>query len=200
MAPSQIHVGQPFDVSLSGSGALNVKWGVKMGNVPVELDGNTGSLTGTAGQLTLFNVGTYTITATTVDDAGNPHTAFATVDVTNMAPRIDSFTAEATRNVVGGLYYADLNATCSDPDGDEVHLEWDDEYQEDGYYSIGTHTIRVRAVDEWGAASEWVSRELSLSMTRPSSLPLQSNRPGSSRTASLSAMFPPRPLTRTATA
>lgn len=76
-APSQIHVGQPFDVSLSGSGTLNVKWGVKMGNVPVELDGNTGSLTGTAGQLTLFKVGTYTITATTVDDAGNPHTAFA---------------------------------------------------------------------------------------------------------------------------
>ena len=159
-APSQIHVGQPFDVSLSGSGTLNVKWGVKMGNVPVELDGNTGSLTGTAGQLTLFKVGTYTITATTVDDAGNPHTAFATVDVTNMAPQIDSFTAEATRNVVGDRYYADLNATCSDPDGDEVHLEWDDEYQEDGYYSIGTHTIRVRAVDEWGAASEWVSREI----------------------------------------
>ena len=160
-APSQIHVGQPFDVSLSGSGALNVKWGVKMGNVPVELDGNTGSLTGTAGQLTLFNVGTYTITATTVDDAGNPHTAFATVDVTNMAPRIDSFTAEATRNVVGGLLLCRPETPPAlTPDGDEVHLEWDDEYQEDGYYSIGTHTIRVRAVDEWGAASEWVSREI----------------------------------------
>lgn len=61
---------------------------------------------------------------------GNPHTAFATVDVTNMAPRIDSFTAEATRNVVGGLYYADLNATCSDPDGEKSIWSGDDEYQE----------------------------------------------------------------------
>ena len=41
-----------------------------------------------------------------------------------------------------------------------VHLEWDDEYQEDGYYTIGTHTIRVRAVDEWGATSEWVSQTI----------------------------------------
>ena len=41
-----------------------------------------------------------------------------------------------------------------------MHLEWSSEYQEDGYYEIGTHTIRVRAVDEWGAASAWVSRTI----------------------------------------
>jgi hypothetical protein len=159
-APATVHIGDAFDVSLSGSGALDVKWGVKLGNQPVELDGNTGLLTGTAGTLTLYETGTYTITATTIDDAGNPHTAFANVSVTNTAPSIDSFTAEATRNVVDGRYYAALNATCSDPDGDAVHLEWDDEYQEDGYYTIGTHTIRVRAVDEWGASSEWVSQTI----------------------------------------
>ncbi len=159
-APATVHIGDAFDVRLSGSGALDVKWGVKLGNQPVELDGNTGLLTGTAGTLTLYETGTYTITATTVDDAGNQHTAFANVSVTNTAPSIDSFTAEATRNVVDGRYYAALNATCSDPDGDAVHLEWDDEYQEDGYYTIGTHTIRVRAVDEWGATSEWVSQTI----------------------------------------
>ena len=159
-APASVHIGDSFDVSLSGSGALNVKWGVKLGNQPVELDGNTGLLTGTAGTLTLFETGTYTITATAIDDAGNPHTAFATVTVTNTAPSIDSFTADATRNVVNDRYYADLKAACSDPDGDAVHLEWDEEYQEDGYYTIGTHTIRVRAVDEWGATSDWVSRTI----------------------------------------
>lgn len=120
-APATVHIGDAFDVRLSGSGALDVKWGVKLGNQPVELDGNTGLLTGTAGTLTLYETGTYTITATTVDDAGNQHTAFANVSVTNTAPSIDSFTAEATRNVVDGRYYAALNATCSDPDGDAVH-------------------------------------------------------------------------------
>lgn len=46
-APATVHIGDAFDVSLSGSGALDVKWGVKLGNQPVELDGNTGLLTGT---------------------------------------------------------------------------------------------------------------------------------------------------------
>ena len=48
-APATVHIGDAFDVRLSGSGALDVKWGVKLGNQPVELDGNTGLLTGTAG-------------------------------------------------------------------------------------------------------------------------------------------------------
>lgn len=167
-APATVHVGTPFDVSLNGSGTLNVVWGVKLGNKPVELDANTGLLTGTAGRLTLFETGTYTITATTMDDAGNPHTAFATVGVTNTAPAIDSFEATATRETQDGRYRAYLNATCSDPDGDEVHLEWDSEYQPDGWYDIGTHTIRVRAVDEWGATSAWESRTIEFQNDAPS--------------------------------
>ena len=41
-----------------------------------------------------------------------------------------------------------------------MRLEWSSEYQQDGYYEVGTHTIRVRAVDEWGAASAWESRTI----------------------------------------
>ena len=78
----------------------------------------------------------------------------------NTAPVIESFTANATRNMKDGRFYADLSAVASDPDGNAVHLEWSSEYQQDGYYEVGTHTIRVRAVDEWGAASAWESRTI----------------------------------------
>lgn len=112
------------------------------------------------GDLALYAEGTYTITATVRDDAGNLTSAFANITVTNTALVIESFTANATRNMKDGRFYADLSAVASDPDGDAVHLEWSSEYQQDGYYEVGTHTIRVRAVDEWGAASAWESRTI----------------------------------------
>ena len=133
---------------------------MKMGSKPVTLDSNTGFLSNDGGDLALYAEGTYTITATVRDDAGNLTSAFANITVTNTAPVIESFTANATRNMKDGRFYADLSAVASDPDGDAVHLEWSSEYQQDGYYEVGTHTIRVRAVDEWGAASAWESRTI----------------------------------------
>ncbi len=159
-APDSIHIGTKFPVGISGAGSLPVSWGVKLGGRPVTLDSNTGFLSNDGGMLALFSEGTYTITATVRDDAGNLTSGFANITVTNTAPIIESFTANATRNMKDGRFYADLNAVASDPDGDAVHLEWSSEYQQDGYYEVGTHTIRVRAVDEWGAASAWESRTI----------------------------------------
>ena len=159
-APDSIHIGTKFPVGISGAGSLPVSWGVKLGGRPVTLDSNTGFLSNDGGDLALYAEGTYTITATVRDDAGNLTSAFANITVTNTAPVIESFTANATRNMKDGRFYADLSAVASDPDGDAVHLEWSSEYQQDGYYEVGTHTIRVRAVDEWGAASAWESRTI----------------------------------------
>ncbi len=159
-APESVHIGSKFPVGISGAGSLNVSWGVKKGGRPVTLDSNTGFLSNDGGTLSFYEEGTYTITATVRDDAGNLTSAFANVTVTNNAPTIDSFNAVSTRNMRDGRFFADVNATCSDPDGDAVHLEWSTEYQADGYYTVGTHTIRVRAVDEWGAASAWQSRTI----------------------------------------
>ena len=159
-APDSIHIGTKFPVGISGAGSLPVSWGVKMGSKPVTLDSNTGFLSNDGGTLAMFSEGTYTITATVRDDAGNLTSAFANITVTNTAPVIESFTANATRNMKDGRFYADLSAVASDPDGDAVHLEWSSEYQQDGYYEVGAHTIRVRAVDEWGAASAWESRTI----------------------------------------
>lgn len=159
-APETVHIGSKFQVDISGAGSLPVSWGVKLGSRPVTLDSNTGFLSNDGGMIALFEEGTHTITATVRDDAGNLTSAFTRVTVTNNAPVITSFTATATRNMKDGRYYANVSATASDPDGDAVHLEWSSEYQEDGYYEVGTHTIRVRAVDEWGAASAWESRTI----------------------------------------
>ena len=159
-APDSIHIGTKFPVGISGAGSLPVSWGVKLGGRPVTLDSNTGFLSNDGGTLAMFSEGTYTITATVRDDAGNLTSGFANITVTNTAPIIESFTANATRNMKDGRFYADLSAVASDPDGDAVHLEWSSEYQQDGYYEVGTHTIRVRAVDEWGAASAWESRTI----------------------------------------
>ena len=159
-APDSIHIGTKFPVGISGAGSLPVSWGVKLGGRPVTLDSNTGFLSNDGGDLALYAEGTYTITATVRDDAGNLTSGFAHITVTNTAPVIERFTANATRNMKDGRFYADLNAVASDPDGDAVHLEWSSEYQQDGYYEVGTHTIRVRAVDEWGAASAWESRTI----------------------------------------
>ena len=166
-APESVHIGSKFPVGISGAGSLEVSWGVKKGGKPVILDSNTGFLSNDGGILSLYEEGTYTITATVRDDAGNLTSGFANVTVTNTAPVIESFTANATREMRDGRFFADVNATCSDPDGDDVHLEWSDEYQADGYYPMGTHTVRVRAVDEWGATSAWETRTFAFSNNAP---------------------------------
>ena len=48
-----------------------------------------------------------------------------------------------------------LEPSSADPDGDAVAYEWDAGSAPEGRYGLGTHEARVRAVDEWGAASEW---------------------------------------------
>ena len=82
------------------------------------------------------------------DDAGNLTSGFTNITVTNTAPVIESFTANATRNMKDGRFYADLNAVASDPDGDAVHLEWSSEYQQDGYVP-GDHGLAGGLIDKF---------------------------------------------------
>ena len=97
-APDSIHIGTKFPVGISGAGSLDVSWVVKLGSKPVTLDSNTGFLSNDGGTLALYEEGTYTIIATVRDDAGNLTSAFTTITVTNTAPVITSFTANATRD------------------------------------------------------------------------------------------------------
>lgn len=90
-APDSIHIGTKFPVGISGAGSLPVSWGVKLGGRPVTLDSNTGFLSNDGGTLALYAEGTYTITATVRDDAGNLTSGFTNITVTNTAPVIELY-------------------------------------------------------------------------------------------------------------
>ena len=80
-APDSIHIGTKFPVGISGAGSLPVSWGVKFGGRPVTLDSNTGFLSNDGGTLALYAEGTYTITATVRDDAGNLTSGFTNITI-----------------------------------------------------------------------------------------------------------------------
>jgi len=101
--------------------------------------------------------GTHTIRVRAKDIAGaySPW-AEKTFTVTNAAPTV-TLTAEPTRTVKDGKFFVNISATAADADGDATTLEWDNKAA-DGYYAVGTHTIRVRAKDIAGAYSPWTEK------------------------------------------
>ena len=49
-----------------------------------------------------------------------------------------------------------------DEDGDNITYIWEGRNAETSVYDIGTHTVKVKAVDEWGAESEWATYTFSV--------------------------------------
>jgi hypothetical protein len=88
------------------------------------------------------------------------------VAVTNTAPNAPTVTAEQTRTVKDGRFFVTISAAGTDPDGDAVTLEYDGT-EPDGYYSVGVHTIRVRAQDSAGACSEWTEKTFTVTNASP---------------------------------
>jgi len=110
--------------------------------------------------------GTHTIRVRAKDIAGaySPWTE-KTFTVTNAAPTV-TLTAEPTRTVKDGKFLVNISATASDADGDATTLEWDNKAA-DGYYVVGTHTIRVRAKDIAGAYSPWTEKTFTVTNAAP---------------------------------
>lgn len=82
--------------------------------------------------------------------------------------------------------------TASDPDGDSVTYEWEDRTAED-YYPLGTHAVRVRAVDSFGATSDWTEISFAIENQPP-------ERPEIARTPADGFVLPGTPVTLTAQA
>jgi hypothetical protein len=92
------------------------------------LDACAGVLTATPSGIVNVNaVGPYTITYTATDPAGNTSTATRTVNVTNVAPSVDSVTGPTAPVAVNTA--ASVTATFTDPDPGQAHtctFTWDD--------------------------------------------------------------------------
>lgn len=113
-----------------------------------------------------YSVGTHRVRVRAKDIAG----AYSpwiekSFTIVNSAPTV-TLTATPTRTVKNGKFFVDIKATATDPDGDATTLEYEGTTS-DNYYSVGTHTIRVRAKDIAGAYSPWVEKSFTIANSAP---------------------------------
>ena len=98
-----------------------------------------------------YSVGTHTVRVRAKDIAGaySPW-AERSFTIVNSAPTV-TLTATPKRTVKDGKFFVDIKTTANDADGDATTLEYEGRTS-DNYYSVGTHTVRVRAKDIAGAS------------------------------------------------
>ncbi|BAE81851.1 S-layer homology domain-containing protein [Desulfitobacterium hafniense] len=113
-----------------------------------------------------YALGTHTIRVRAKDIAG-AYSAWTekTFTVTNAAPTV-TLTAVPSRTVKDGKFHVDISATAADADGDATTLEWENKAA-DGYYSPGTHTVKVRAKDIAGVYSPWAEKTFTITSSAP---------------------------------
>ena len=135
--------------------------------------------------------GTHTVKVRAKDIAGaySPWTE-KTFTITSSAPTV-TLTAAPTRTMKDGKFLVNISAAAFDADGDATTLEWDSKAA-DGYYAVGTHTVRVRAKDATGLYSEWVSKTFTVANSTPTA-------PVITRTPNGNSVAPGTPVTITAT-
>lgn len=142
-----------------------------------------------------YSVGTHTIKVRAKDIADTySEWTSAPFEVINNPPTV-TVTSEPTRTTKASNFLVNISTTTNDADGDATILEWDGRTVDD-YYSVGTHTIRVRAKDEAGAYSEWVSQTFTINNSAPTTPVITRTpnghcvAPGSTVTISASSIDP----------
>src|SRR5699024_10679596 len=113
-----------------------------------------------------YSVGTHTVRVRAKDIAG----AYSpwmerSFTIVNSAPTV-ALTATPTRTVKNGKFFVDIKVTANDADGDATTLEYEGKAS-DNYYSVGTHTVRVRARDIAGAYSSWAEKSFTIANSAP---------------------------------
>ena len=157
--PDSVHYGKEFEVKATSAnlGTNIVNWILEKTGELVDF---SGKLTNDGGKISISDLGEFTLIATIIDSEGRIFTHKEKINVTNTAP-IVTLTATPTRTVKDGKFFVDIKATATDPDGDATTLEYEGTTS-DNYYSVGTHTIRVRAKDIAGAYSPWVEKSFTI--------------------------------------
>lgn len=164
-APTQAHIGTPFEITtaIENLGVSDVKWTLSKNGENTEIDGSLGNSGGT---ITIIELGSYVLTSSVTDAAGREYFESTVIEICNTVPNMPSLAVQPTRTVSGGKFLVNVNASATDPDGDTITYEYSD-ISEDGYYAVGQHTIKVRAVDSFGLASEWFSKTFTVANSAP---------------------------------
>ena len=141
-----------------------------------------------------FGVGVHTVRVRARDSVGDD-SAWTPVafEVPNAPPDAPVGTATIHRDQVANRKaFVTFTATATDPDNDPVTYEWDGRTADD-YYPLGSHTVRVRARDSFGAYSPWAQVSFTISNQPP-------ERPTILRTPSEPFILPGNNVTITANA
>lgn len=115
-----------------------------------------------------YALGTHTVKVRAKDGFGgvSDWTA-ATFTLSNAAPSKPMISASVTRTVKSGKFLVNLSISSTDPDGDAITYEYQNKAA-DNYYSAGTHTVMVRAKDNYGEVSEWAQTTFKITNSAPS--------------------------------
>lgn len=189
-APSSVHTGESFSVTMeevSGLEESNITWSLTKDG---SLTDYTGSLSNNGGNITINAVGGYTLTAAVTNSEGRIFSYSENIAVTNTAPNAPEGYATVTRTAKDQMLLVNITASATDPDGDDVIYEYEDQ-SEDGYYPIGSHTVKVRAKDTFGAVSSWTEINFTVAGLAPST-------PVITRTPDGNSVAPNKPITITA--
>ena len=186
------HVGTSVLVSTQKYSDMSILWALKKEDELVSLDAYTsGTLTDSGGKLTFNTTGNYTLSAKVTDVTGRVFISEKDITIYNNPPSKPVVTADVTRLSNNGKFKVNINANSTDSNDDVLTYEYQGTTK-DGYYGVGTHTIQVRAKDEYGGYSEWVELTFIVSNQAPST-------PIITRTPSGNSVLPSTQVTVTAT-
>lgn len=140
-----------------------IQWSVEKGGTAAE---HTGALTNEGGTLSFPALGIYSVTASVGDThTGRVFSETRQIRVVNQRPNAPEGNATVTTTRNGGKVLVEFAAAATDPDGDDVTLEWMN--RGDDYFTVGSHTVRVRARDSIGDYSPWTPVSFEVPNTPP---------------------------------
>lgn len=156
--PTTIRAGEEFVIDMSDDLNLtsqNVVWSATKNGANIVIDDYVdGTISNTGGTVSIINPADYTLTATITDELGRIFTDTNSISVVNTAPTIPIITAEVTRTSKDGKLLVKFDVVSTDKDGDTIIHEYQNNTQ-DSYYAVGSHTVKVRAKDNYGGISNW---------------------------------------------
>jgi hypothetical protein len=164
--PSSVHIGGNINVTLpvvSGLEGRSLTWSLTKDG---SLASYTGTLSNSGGTIVINVPGSYVLTAGTTDSEGRTFDYSQNIAITNTAPNKPTGNATVVRTAKDGKLLVNITASAGDPDGDTVTLEYSGNTA-DSYYSVGTHTVKVRAKDSWGLYSDWTDITFTVNNSAP---------------------------------